>query len=339
MNQLHRLSVSVFFIAALSLAPAAQAVDITVADSSKVGSEISPGFGTTTDESVATEPSFPDSTSVGTTGLAAAADWSYVNEETSAVFSTDNMVATVSAAGSSAKNYVELVFTVGSELTYNITGGIAWAAQAGQLLTATLTLTREGDPETIVEVDETIPYLGFPINVDFADYSDDPFSGPMPADTYTLTFSVGVQAGLVSGTNSVSTNFSVVLDDSGGSSEPLIGGTPVDGLEDWYLSEWFGYYNTTFAPWLVHGEHGFIYRFPGSSNDNMFIYDDAMGCWWYTNETDYPYLYLFNPPPDTSDPAIDIEAEWVWYQEGSKSPRWFNVLTGPNAGSWLRFDP
>ena len=66
---------------------------------------------------------------------------------------------------------------------------------------------------------------------------------------------------------------------SGVTPDPLIGGTPVDGLEDWFFSEWFGYYSTALAPWLVHGEHGFIYRYPASTNESMFVYDDAMKTW------------------------------------------------------------
>ena len=119
--------------------------------------------------------------------------------------------------------------------------------------------------------------------------------------------------------------------------DPLIGGTPVDGLEGWFLSDWFGAYNTTFAAWLFHSQHGFIYRYPDSTNESMFIYDDAMGAWWWTNETNYPFLYVFNPPADNT--GIDIEAEWLWYFEETKSPRSFGVVTGASAGSSLFFDP
>jgi hypothetical protein len=118
--------------------------------------------------------------------------------------------------------------------------------------------------------------------------------------------------------------------------EPLIGGIPVDGFPGWFLSEWFGYYSTAMAPWLYHGEHGFIYRFPGSSIASMFIYDDAMGAWW-TNETIYPFIYVFNPPADNA--GTDVESEWLFYFEGSSDPRSFGVVTGPSAGSFLFFNP
>jgi len=118
-------------------------------------------------------------------------------------------------------------------------------------------------------------------------------------------------------------DIALALDDPGGSlPDPLIGGTPVDGLPAWFFSEWFGFYNTDLAPWLFHAEHGFIYRFPDSTNDSMFVYDHAMTAWSWTNESTYPYLFRFS------------DGVWLWYQEGSKGPRWFNILSTGEWESW-----
>ena len=117
----------------------------------------------------------------------------------------------------------------------------------------------------------------------------------------------------------------------------LIGGTPVDGLEDWYFSEWFGYFNTTLAPWLFHADHGFIFCTSNSTSASMYIHDDAMGAWWWTNESNYPYIYVFDPPADTA--GTDIGAAWIFYFEESKGPRTFGVMTGADAGSFLFFNP
>jgi hypothetical protein len=119
--------------------------------------------------------------------------------------------------------------------------------------------------------------------------------------------------------------------------DPLLGGTPIDGLPGWFFSEWFGAYNTTQAPWLFHAQHGFIYRYPESTNASLFIYDDAMGAWWWTNESVYPSLYVFNPPADLG--GTQIGSEWLWFFEGANGPRWFSVLMGDSAGSFLSFDP
>ena len=69
----------------------------------------------------------------------------------------------------------------------------------------------------------------------------------------------------------------------------------------------------------------------------MFVYDDAMGAWWWTSESNYPYLYAFNPPADNG--GTDIESQWIFYFEGTKSPRSFAIVTGPSADSFLFFNP
>ena len=118
------------------------------------------------------------------------------------------------------------------------------------------------------------------------------------------------------------------------------GGIPVDDLPGWFQSDWFGYYYTfnTDPPWLLHDEHGFIFPYPGSTNASMYFYDDAMGAWWWTNQTFYPYIYAFNPPADHG-PGTDIGDEWLFYIEGSNDPRLFGVLTGEYAGELLYFNP
>jgi hypothetical protein len=337
MKQLHRLSVSIFIIAALSLTPAAHAIDITIADSSTAGSEINPGTGPTVDEVVATEPSFPEPTSVGASGFTASADWAFENNTTSAVFSADAMVAEVSQAGTSSRNYVSLEFTLPVGVDYYINGGIHWRANSLQKIAASLVLSLKGAVEPILVVDQSFPYIGAIDIEDFSSVASGDTSGFLAAGTYTLEFSVAAVAGFVSGLNSITGDFSVTLGDLGGSSEPLIGGAPIDGFTDWYSSDWFGDYNTTQAPWLFHSQHGFLYRFGESSNDNMFVYDEVMGAWWWTNETVYPFIYAFDPPADIG--GTDIDSAWLWYDEGTVTPRWFVVLTGPNTDSWLSFNP
>ncbi len=93
--------------------------------------------------------------------------------------------------------------------------------------------------------------------------------------------------------------------------DPLIGGTPLDGQQDWFLSDWFGTYGTAFAPWLLHTLHGPIYRHPQSTNESLYIYDDAMGAWWWTKPISYPHMYRF------------VDGAWLWYHDGSSGPRWF----------------
>jgi len=119
--------------------------------------------------------------------------------------------------------------------------------------------------------------------------------------------------------------------------DPLIGGVPVEGLEGWFYSDWFGCYSTAAAPWLYPGEHKFIYRSPGSSNSSPYFVDDAIGAWWWINETTYPFLYAFAPPADIG--GTDIESAWLFFFEATKAPRSFGVVTGDHGGQFLFFDP
>ena len=99
--------------------------------------------------------------------------------------------------------------------------------------------------------------------------------------------------------------------------DPLIGGTPIDGVPGWFLSDWFGAYSTDLAPWLFHADHGWLYQNPGSSNQSTYIYDEAITAWWWTSQTMYPFLYRFS------------DGVWLWYLEGSSDPRLFyNLSTG-----------
>ena len=72
-------------------------------------------------------------------------------------------------------------------------------------------------------------------------------------------------------------------------------------------------------------------------HSSMFVFDDAMGPLWWTNETLYLFIYAFDPPADNA--GTDIGSEWLFYFAGSNSPRSFGVVTGPSAGPDLFFGP
>ena len=90
-------------------------------------------------------------------------------------------------------------------------------------------------------------------------------------------------------------------------------------------------------PWLFHAEHGWIYRDTQSTNASTFFYDDVMSAWWWTNETEYPFLFAMDPVADNG--GTDIGSEWLWYFEETRGPRSFYVLTGASAGTNLSFNP
>jgi alpha-tubulin suppressor-like RCC1 family protein len=123
--------------------------------------------------------------------------------------------------------------------------------------------------------------------------------------------------------------------------DPLLGGSPLSGLVGWYESDWFGYYNTTFAPWLFHADHGWLYLYPGSVHYGMLVYDHAMGAWWTSRSPCYPYcpifpdppyypgypiIYAYDPPPDLR--GTDLGSGFLTYQLGSFHPREFVIGRG-----------
>jgi hypothetical protein len=87
---------------------------------------------------------------------------------------------------------------------------------------------------------------------------------------------------------------------------------------NWRWHKWFGYFNVAYDPWIFHDQHGWLYC-AGDTTGSIWIWDSTMGSFWWTSDSVYPYLYR------ASDEA------WLWYQEGSSGPRWFNNI---NTGGW-----
>ena len=69
---------------------------------------------------------------------------------------------------------------------------------------------------------------------------------------------------------------------------------PIPELEDWFESPWFGAYNRTFASWIFHHRHQFIYLAPESTTADIFYFDPVIDSWIYTAPAIYPHLYLFD---------------------------------------------
>jgi len=77
----------------------------------------------------------------------------------------------------------------------------------------------------------------------------------------------------------------------------------------WRWSDWFGYFSTTYDPWIYHLQHGWMYSV-GTAPSSIWLWTLDMG-WLWTSSTTYPYLYRNN------------DGAWLYYLEGSASPRWF----------------
>ncbi len=98
--------------------------------------------------------------------------------------------------------------------------------------------------------------------------------------------------------------------------------TATDLGGDWKWLKWFGYFNTGSSPWIYHLTLGWLYPF-GTSTDSIWFYDPAMGSFWWTSATVFPYVYRAS------------DGHWLYYsvpaQGQSSTPRRFYDL---NAGKW-----
>jgi hypothetical protein len=59
----------------------------------------------------------------------------------------------------------------------------------------------------------------------------------------------------------------------------------------WKYSEWFGWFNTAYEPWIYHADQGWIsFTTVGQTEENFWYYDSVMG-WNWTHGDMYPVLY------------------------------------------------
>jgi hypothetical protein len=80
--------------------------------------------------------------------------------------------------------------------------------------------------------------------------------------------------------------------------------------DGWYSLGFFGSFNVSSDPWIFHTQHGWIYCF-GDNPDGLYFWDPEMHSFLYASWAVYPAMYRLSD--DT----------WIWYQKGSKNPRWF----------------
>ncbi len=144
-----------------------------------------------------------------------------------------------------------------------------------------------------------------------------------------VSFDVNLVANAFSGEYITAT----ATDSSGNTSEfskgiMVTGGSgevdPFSGVvlgDQWFFSEWYGIYNTTFAPWIFHSEHAWQYIFPTETEGEYFIYDlECDGVWWTTSAFLPVTFYSFNRGSfnfyfvGTTGPRsfVDLQTEEFW---------------------------
>lgn len=94
--------------------------------------------------------------------------------------------------------------------------------------------------------------------------------------------------------------------------EPYLWWDAADSGGGWRQSAWYGWFNDLRYPYISHVEHGWQYCL-GDSQNSIYIYDYALGCWLWVSKEWYPLIYKFQP-----------HAGWYLYLTGGRTPnRWF----------------
>ncbi len=108
----------------------------------------------------------------------------------------------------------------------------------------------------------------------------------------------------------------VLYSKEGGPPSDPFGGVPLGG--EWYFSEWYGIYNSTFYPWIFHAQHGWQYIFVTETEGEYFIYDlESEDFWWTTSAFQPLTFYSFN------------RGTFNFYFVGTSNPRSFvDLQTG-----------
>lgn len=99
--------------------------------------------------------------------------------------------------------------------------------------------------------------------------------------------------------------------DGGGNSESINLFTDLEDLGNgWKKSDWFGFVNDTYDPWIYHRDHTWMLIGSGSTLENLYLYDINLG-WIFTTNEFYPHVFSFD------------RNSWLFYEVGSSNPRFF----------------
>ena len=92
----------------------------------------------------------------------------------------------------------------------------------------------------------------------------------------------------------------------------------------WKRSDWLGWFNTDYEPWVYHAELGWVaFSVTGQDEQNLWMYDHALG-WIWTQTGAYPHLYNAS------------NGHWLYFAGGSYQPgkaRWFFDYS---ANGWIQ---
>ncbi len=107
---------------------------------------------------------------------------------------------------------------------------------------------------------------------------------------------------------------------TGGMGEEYFWADSEDLGDGWRGLEWFGSFNILAAPWIYHNEHGWMFN-QSVDSASIWFWTSDLG-WFWTGEAAYSWLF-----------SVDKDS-WMWYQPGSKDPRWIQIW---NTQEWIPY--
>lgn len=99
-----------------------------------------------------------------------------------------------------------------------------------------------------------------------------------------------------------------------GSVDPFRAEPIADAPAGWVASPWYGAYNTTFAPWIYHAEHGWQFLGDMTASMGTFIFDLGLEAWLFVQEESYRFVYFFGA----------AQAGWIYtFPDNTPDSRFF----------------
>ena len=80
---------------------------------------------------------------------------------------------------------------------------------------------------------------------------------------------------------------------------------------DWYESNWLGYYLTTQNSWIYHQKLGWLFVFP-LDHQGYWIWDVSLGDWLWTDSAFYPWLFS------------NVNSSWYYFNLEEEKVRFFD---------------
>lgn len=108
---------------------------------------------------------------------------------------------------------------------------------------------------------------------------------------------------------------------SGGLTGLLAGASELG--DGWHLSDWYGFFNTAFLPWIFHLNHSWQFVAEEGTQEGGWIFDLNLG-WLFTSPQLFPNLFSHE------------RQAWVFYFDDTTGPRQFVDL---QTGEFFNADP